>query len=269
LILRTIGQEIGIILFLALAGLVLLVGFIIQNRNPSVIKTTRLDWNTLSGNQRVIFIVSVLILLLAWLAAPGQQLLSANIRSLWKNSTYSLVFLAPIAGYLLSAFIEYLRSRKLVFNLIGLVIFCAFMLYFVDKSLDSNWSFHRSWPNANDLITYLQNSRLDEKTRILAEGMDIYEYYLGSEEKVQPEWNNFWYVEHAGLDGTEGALAAIRDRVFDYIIIEDYYIPGIREQVSPLLANAGYILTWQETQTLRSGDIILMQIYSLGNGDIK
>ena len=269
LILGTIGQEIGIILFLALAGLVLLVVSMTRDRNPSFPGTTGVDWGTLSASSRVIFIGAVLVLLLAWLAAPLQQLLSANIRSLWKNSAYSLVFLAPIAGYLLSSFIEYFRSRKLALNLIGLVLFGAFMLYFADQSLDSNWSFHRSWPDTSGAVTYLQNANIDENTQILAEGMDIYEYYLGSEEKVQPVWNNFWYVEHGGETGQAGAFAAIHDRVFDYVIVEDYYIPGLRGQVTPVLTEAGYAPTWQESQTLRSGDTILLQIFTLGNGGIK
>ena len=274
LILKIIGQEIGIIVFLALAGIVLLLYVIIWNRNPISQEQLfngkmRFDWSALSRINRIILFLALSLLFLTWLAAPFQQLLTANNRSLWKNCAYSLVFLAPIAGYLLSVLIEYIRSRKLPFNVIGLVLFVAGVLYFADKSLDSNWSFHGSWPNTTGVITYLQDADLDENSRILAEGMDIYEYYLDSGRDVHPAWDNFWYMDYGGVSGQEGVLAAIHDRAFDYIIIEDYYFPGLRERVNSLLAETGYVSSWQETQTLRSGDTILLQIFTQRNDGLR
>jgi len=143
---------------------------------------------------------------------------------------------------------------------------CASLLYFTDKSLDSNWSFHQSWPNTQGVMNYLQDSGLNEKSRILAEGMDIYEYYFAFGVDDRAVWNSFWYMEYGGASGQEGALNAIRDRALDFIIIDDYYFPGIRERVAPLLAEAGYVVGWQEEQELRTGEKILLQVFIPGTG---
>jgi hypothetical protein len=68
-------------------------------------------------------------------------------------------------------------------------------------------------------------------------------------------------MEYGGLSGQEGVLAAIRDGAFDFVIVDDYYFPGIRERVTPVLAEAGYILGWQEEQRLRTGETILSQVF--------
>lgn len=112
----------------------------------------------------------------------------------------------------------------------------------------------------------IREASLNENSRILAEGMDVYEYYFASEKANGQVWNNFWYMEYGGVSGQEGALAAIRDGALDFIILDDYYFPGIRERVNPILAEAGYVLGWQEEQRLRTGETILLQVFIPGDG---
>ena len=144
---------------------------------------------------------------------------------------------------------------------------CAGILYYVNRSLDANWAFHGSWPNATGALTYLRNAGLDENSRVLAEGMDIYEYYFASEDDDQPLWDNFWYMEYKGAMGQEAIHAAILDQAFDFIIIEDYYLPGIRKRIDPVLVDSGYIVGWQDTQNLRTGETILLQIFVLNSAN--
>lgn len=153
--------------------------------------------------------------------------------------------------------------------MMGVLCLCTGIVYFADKALDSNWSFHQSWPNTDGVTTYLRDSGLDESSRVLAEGMDIYEYYFDFGMNDRWVWNSFWYMEYGGMSGQQGALAAIRDRALDFIIIDDYYFPGIRERINPLLAESGYVVGWQEQQKLRTGETILLQVFIPSNGGSK
>lgn len=270
-ILKIVGQEIGFILLLALAGFALLIFTIIHNRdhNSQLLfwnEKVQFDWRKLTLVSRILFFGLFLLLLSTWLAAPLQHWITANSRSLWKNCAYSLIFISPLAGYFVAVTVQSLRARNLTMNVIGILSLCAGMFYFADKALDSNRSFHQSWPNIENEIAYLQKAGLNENSRILAEGMYIYEYYFASEIAKGQVWNNFWYMEYGGLSGPEGALAAIEDRVPDFVIIDDYYFPGIRERITPLLAEAGYVLGWQEEQILQTGETILLQVFILGDG---
>ena len=270
-ILTMIGQQIGIVLLLAAVGFAQLARRLISSRDenlPSLFwsQESRRYWESLFQSHRLTFFFLLVLLLGSWLAAPLQQLISGNVRSLWKNCAYSLVFLVPLASYALTTLVESLRSRSrsLAVNLLGVLILCLGIVYFADQALTSNWTFHQSWPNADGVISYLRESGLDRNSRVLAEGMDIYEYYFDFGTNDRQVWNNFWYMDYGGQSGEDGALAAIRDHVVDFVIIDDYYYPGIRARVDPVLANAGYVVGWQQQQELRSGETILLQVFIPG-----
>lgn len=273
LVIRIIVQEIGFITLLALAGLFLLSSSITFRGDQDTealfgILSPRITRQLLQRLSWPVFLFLFFLLICSWMASPLQQWLTANNRSLWKNCAYSLIFLTPLAGHCVSTFIGFFRSRASLWtNVAGILIILAGIYYFVDRSLDSVWSFHLSWPNTQGAMTYLRENGLDENSRVLAEEMDVYEYYFLPEIRDGRVWNNFWHMEYAGLSGQEGALAAIRDRALDYVIIDDYYFPGIRERVSPMLAEAGYVIGWQEVQQLHTGDTILVQVFILGEGN--
>jgi 4-amino-4-deoxy-L-arabinose transferase-like glycosyltransferase len=271
IILEIIDQEIGIITLLALMGLALLGFAIAHNRDLNTQPLSRSDrarfnWRTFPPAYRILLFALLSLLLCTWLAAPLQHWFTANSRSLWKHCAYSLIFLCPLAGYCVARVVDSLRPRNRVVNAIGIVFLCAGTLYFADRALDSNWLFRESWPNAEQVVSYLRNAGLSDNSRVLAEDMDIYEYYFASEIDNRQVWNNFWYMEYGGKSGQEGALAAIHDRAFDFIIVEDYYFPGIRERINPILSEAGYVVGWQEEQKLRAGDTILLQVFIPSDG---
>jgi len=275
LIIKIVFQEIGFVFMLALAGLVLLAGAVALGRSQNTQaffgkEGSQVNWQALPYAYRPVLVLLLVVLLFAWLASPLQHWLTANNRSLWKNVTYSLIFLAPLAGYGVSTIIEYIRSRSLtIVKVTGMLIMCLGAYYFVDGALDSNWLFQQSWPNTQGAITYLRENGLDENSRVLAEEMDVYQYYLESASGNGQVWNNFWYMDYEGHSGPEGAIAAIRDQAVDFVVIDDYYIPGIRERLNPVLLEAGYVVGWQEVQRLRSGDTILVQVFVPSEGGGK
>lgn len=272
LVIKIVFQEIGFILILATAGLVLLVRAVTlgHSQNTQALfgkEGSKINWQTVPRMYRPVFILLLFVLVFVWMASPIQHWLTANNRSLWKNCAYSLIFLAPLAGYGVSTAIEFLRSRSfIIVKVTGILMMCVGVYYFVDGALASNWSFHQSWPNIQGAITYLQENGLDENSRVLAEDMDVYQYYFEPELEHHPVWNNFWYMDYGGSSGSQGAIAAIRDHAVDFVIIDDYYIPGIRERLNPILLDAGYVVGWQEVQKLRTGDTILVQVFVRDNG---
>jgi len=270
-ILTYLVREIGPVLLLAMIGVVLLAYSVLRNWNQNSQTAIQdswagFNWGNLPRTSRVLLFILTLLMVLAWLASPIQQWLTSNSRSLWKNSAYSLVFLVPAAGYLVAAVMEALRSRGWLANSLGLLSVCAFFFYFANHALDSNWTFQKSWPNIEGAVAYLRESGLNNDSLVIAEDMDVYEYYFDSDISNRRVWNSFWYMEHEGLTGHEGALAAIRDGAPDFIIVNDYYFPGIRRQIDSLLADAGYVVGWQEAQQLRAGDTILLQIFIRSEG---
>lgn len=272
LITKIIIQEIGPILILAFVGLTMLVGAVALGRSQNTQalfgkEGSQVNWPAIPRTYLPVFILLLFVLVCFWLASPLQQWLTTNNRSLWKNCAYSLIFLTPLAGYCVSTVIEFLRSRRLIIvRVMGILIICTGVYYFAGRAIDTNWSFHQSWPNIAGVITYLRNNGLDKNSTVLAEEMDVYQYYFEPALGSHQVWNSYWYMEYDGISGREGALAAIRDRAVDFVIIDDYYIPGIREQLNPILLDAGYVVGWQEVQKLRSGDTILLQVFVPGDG---
>lgn len=270
LIIRIIGQEIGFIMVLALTGLVLLAYVVVIGRREDTQALfgrdgSQVHWPVVSHGYRALFFILLFLLICAWLVSPLQHLLTANNRSLWKNCAYSLIFLSPLAGYFVSSAIGFFRFHSVsLVKVAGMLIMCLGVYYFVDDALDTNWTFHQSWPNTEGVMTYLRENGLNENSRVLAEEMDVYEYYFAPEINDSRVWNNFWNMEYDGLSGQEGALAAISDHALNFVIINDYYFPGIREHATPVLVEAGYIVGWQETQILRTGDTIWLQVFILG-----
>lgn len=268
LIIKIIFQEIGFIMMLAIVGVVWFGLRAVQNQNLFAwMNRSQSDLTLISRVPKTLLMsLTILLMLCTWLASPLLQWLTANDRSLWKNCAYSLVFLAPLAGYCVARFIDSIRSRQFAINIMGAALLCLMFVYFANSALDTNWSFQQSWPNITGAVTYLREHGLSQDSRILAEDMDVYEYYFALAKSSQPVWNNFWYMDYGGESGQAGTLAAIHARAFDFIIIDDYYFPGIREQITPLLSESGYVVGWEDEQKLRSDDKILLQVYIRSDG---
>jgi 4-amino-4-deoxy-L-arabinose transferase-like glycosyltransferase len=267
-IVAVIGQELGLVLLLSLAGL---AAAVVAYRTGSL---DAAGWHMLTASLRqsiggkttaLLVVLFVGLLFLTWLAAPAYHFLGHNMRSLWKNCVYSLIFLAPLAGYAIASGVAWSRRRDSFTNLMGLAITILAGILFVDRALQSNTHFQASWPDAGNSLAYLRQAGVTPDSRVLAESMDVYEYYFGFGTADRAVWHNVWYMEYKELTGQEAVLAAVRDAYFDFIILEDYYAPGIRRLLDPLLIEAGYIVGFEEVQKLAAGEQVLIQIFVLEN----
>jgi hypothetical protein len=222
-----------------------------------------------SKRERLIWILLIPCLAIFFFAAPLYHLVTANQHVAWKHTIYSLVFLSPLAGFGCASVVAQIRSyqgrRVVLFRLLGAALMIVGMIWFVDYSLDRNWSFQNNWPNVSHVITYLNEHGLSKEDRVLAEGAHIYEYYFDFGPAYHSVWQDTWFMAYDGLDGTSAMAAAIQDRWFDYVVLDDYYTPGMRQMLAPALSEAGYVIGYEETQKLGTGQNILIQVYTLAN----
>ena len=261
---QMILEDIGAVIWVALFGLLLLFKKIWQ-KNPELPVAfkplLRRNDHAIKSSTFKTLMLLVVILFLLWLAAPVYHLLASNGRSLWKNNVYSLIFLLPLASWIVIIALDFARSQGHLTQILGFVLALIIVTAFIRKGLDDNWLFQMSWPNESNAIEYLRNTELDSSSRALVESMDIYEYYFDFGTQDRDIWHNVWFLEYGGLNGREAMQSAIRDHYFDYVVIENYYAPDIREQLEPTLVEAGYKIGFQEAQLLRAGHTILIQVY--------
>jgi hypothetical protein len=280
-IIAVILQEIGPVAALAIAGVMLILLYLFglgRAISPAVV----LDRQTVSRGRKIwlrtVMIAVLLGLVLLYLAGPLYHILGGNIRSLWKNVLYSLVFLAPLGGYFIAWVIRQGdKVKEPAARLVGLIILLAIMVLFVNHSLSLHEAHRQGWPNVENAIAYLQQAGLDENSRIVAEAMDVFEYYFDFGTNDRLIWSSFWYgyyeepadvgEEPKLIKGPEAVELGIRNRYYDFVILDDYYAPGSRQTLTPLLAEAGYQVTFSEEQQMPDGSTVLLQVFEPGSGE--
>lgn len=258
-------EEMWFVAIPAFVGLVLLLTNVWRGvvETPATLHPlARRCWPSKSRSVQLFAALFVVVLALTWMAAPAYHWWGHNIRSLWKNVNYSFIFLAPLAGYAVATLIESNRRRHESARLMGLAIALVIMYVFVDRTLDRNWAFQESWPNATGVIHYLnERGGLDTSSRVLAEGMDIYEYYMGLGTADGEVWTSVWYMKYGDLYGLEAMTRALEHQYFDYVILEGYYEVSMRDALLPILVETGYVVGYEEMQPLRSGGPVHIQVF--------
>lgn len=206
-----------------------------------------------------------LALALSIFAAPLYHLATANQHAAWKHTVYSLVVLAPLAGYACAALVRALRALPgragVVASVIGTLASAALVIWGLDYALDRNWGFQHSWPNARGVVAHLERSGLAPGDPVLAEGAPVYTYYLFPEPEHRAMWTSTWYASYAGLMGAEAMEAAIADRHYRAVVLDGYYTPELRERLEAALRGAGYRLGYEETQELSLGFAARLAVY--------
>lgn len=205
------------------------------------------------------------------------QMWSENVQSLWKHTLYTAVFLAPLAGLALTRVIQKSResnSRKTIFYRVAVALVITVMLaWFIEYGMGRNWGFQHSWPNVRNTVNYLAYSFKEKygaekparDTRILAEQSAVYEYYFDLGANDRDVWSNTFYMEYRGYQGLDAMLVGIRDRYFDYVILDDYYTPDKNRMLEDALTASGYTLAYvdPEPQTLSTNQTISARVYTV------
>lgn len=251
LIFQDIWSELGVVSLLALAGAYFALSKLFSNSRPK--------W------EMVLWALLIPCLALCLFAAPLYHLVVGNLHSAWKHTIYSLIFLSPLAGHGCAAVITQTRLIQgrwaIPYRVVGTIVTALGLIWFVDYSLDRNWGFQNNWPNVSGVIEYLRSQELTKEDLVLAEGAHIYEYYFDFGPAHRAVWQDTWYMEYGGQQGSEAMASAILDRRFDFVVLDDYYTPGMRQKLEPALTKAGYTIGYEETQRLGTGSNILIQVY--------
>lgn len=253
LIFADIWAEIGFTTLIALVGL----GLLAWRGLPSTGYVPR--------SRRIIWAALVPALALSALAAPIYHLGTGNSQSAWKHSVYSLIFLAPLAGYACAALVAALRElpgrQGLTARVIGALSSALIVAWGVDYALDRNYGFQRSWPNTSGVVAHLENAGLAPGDPVLAEGAQIYDYAFAFGPDYSAMWSNTWYVRYGDLADADAMEAAIADRVYRFVVLDEYHTPDLRERLQTALRAAGYTQEYNEPQTLSTGMAVRLQVY--------
>lgn len=248
-----IWAEIGASSLIALAGLGLLLrrGVAAARHEPPP--------------RLIVWAALVLGLAAGLFAAPIYHLASGNLHSAWKHSVYSLIFIAPLAGYACARTVDAVRGIEgragLAARLIGLAVSVAIIFGGISYSLGRNNGFQRSWPDASGAVSYLRHADIRPGQPILAAGSQIYQYYLDPRDGAGADWSNTWYLRYDGQEGLPAMRAAVADRHFAWVILDSYYTPEIDRALEPALLAAGYRLTYSDPQTTSTGVMADIRIY--------
>lgn len=254
-IIQIIWPKLDLVIFLALAGCSWLLLSVLQRVIAGLPQRTQL-W--LMG--------LIPLLCLSIFAAPVYHLISTNLHAAWKHTIFSLIFLSPLAGYGCAAPINYIRRqqghRYVVFSIVGLIITLVGLIGFINQTIDQNRQFQHQWPNVSRVVDYLRQQELTPGQPVLAEGAQIYEYYFDFGPQYDAMWQDTWYFNYGSRQGVEAMTAAIRDRRFDFVVLDGYYTPEIRQDLTTALGLAGYTVGYKEVQILSSNESVLIQVYT-------
>ena len=112
---QNIGDEIGVATLVALVGLfaVIFVAWHGSTSGSATVVATLSDYFRPKRKSRLILVgAAALILFASYLSLPLYQIVTSNIRSVWKAAYASLIFLAPLAGYTMARVIERIQRLK-------------------------------------------------------------------------------------------------------------------------------------------------------------
>jgi len=253
LILNDIWLQIGPISLVGMAGLSLrLWRALSQARRESPLRL--IAWITLIAGLSV-----------GVFAAPIYHLALANLHAAWKHTVYSLILIAPLAGYLCAQTIAAVRgvagNWRLPARLLGLIGSIAIVAANLNSALDLNYGFQKSWPDVSGAVAYLRGADIHPDDPVLAAGSQIYEYYLDLGPARNQTWANTWYLHYQNHDGLEAMQAAVDDHYFRWVILDDYYTPEIDRALEPDLISAGYRLVYHDVQQTTTSVDANVRIY--------
>ncbi|MDX1994975.1 MAG: glycosyltransferase family 39 protein [bacterium] len=254
-IIGNLVRDLGLIILLAMVAVVVILwkAFLRMRSRPGLL---------------IAVICLLPILLIAILLPALYHLVTANGRSMWKHNVYSLIFLAPIVGYGIAEFIDFLRSSSsrsartgTAFRVLSAGLTVLLLLLFITEAFRQNTSFHRLWPNTSSVVSYLSEQGITPENRILSSGYSIYDYYFDFGVRDQNVWNNIWYAEYNNLTGREAVRQGIQDCAFDLVVLDNFWDPQWAGELAYVAQDAGYVVGYSTMEEVSTGDQIVTQVY--------
>ncbi len=263
---QNIWAEIGWPILVSLAGMTVMIVSAWRGTASDAAPAVSALRDYLRSKRRlglILIIAGMVGLFVAYMSLPLYQLLTSNIRSAWKNTVASLIFLAPFAGYLAARAVEQIRNLKTT-RLIGAVLITALLLAWTGYSLDRNWGFQHSWPNVSGAIDFLRAHGLSKDSHVLAEGGAVYEYYFYADFGIDGRkiWADTWFMEYKGRQGLDAMTAAIADHWLDFVVLDDNYTPDVDPKLDTALLQAGYTVVYQDLQKITTDHDSVVRIYA-------
>ena len=174
------------------------------------------------------------------MAPFSYHFLFLNARSYWKHLVMAEVLMIPLAGvflaFLYNKVIKLIKQKAFIDNasqILTSIIILSSVLW-LRHNFKDHWIFQRSWPSATPSLEYLKDHRQDGDV-ILAEGSAIYKYHLFAGFQDPSAWQSTWYANYNGLEGVEAMKQAIRDRHYDYVVLNGYFTGDVVYELLPVL----------------------------------
>ena len=261
-----ISEEIGVANVMALLGLfaVIFSAWRGSTASPAVVVTTLSDYLHAKSKIRLLFVIAAaVVLFVSFLSLPLYQILASNIRSVWKAAYASLIFLAPLAGYMMARVIERIQQLRRA-RLAAATLVTLLVVTWIGYDLDRNWGFQNSWPNVNGAIDYLRQHGLTKDSHVLAEAGAVYEDYFYPDFGLDGRriWTDTWFMDYKGMQGAQAMTIAIADRYFDFVVLDDNYTPDVNQQIDTAAVQAGYVLDYRNVQPLTIGHNSVVRVYA-------
>lgn len=180
---------------------------------------------------------TALVLLAGAVIMPGFHIFSRADRDYWKHVTYALLFLVPLA---MSAVIGWIHKpgRERTYTVVAVLAIAGSLSW-----VGGTWHIERLvfWPDLEPVLVFF-DGRLRSHDRILVDDSAL-RYYLAPPLRTQHQIVDPYYFSYNGAQGGSAYRAAVRDGVFDFIVVGSYFREAQEMQaaIAPAIAER-YVL---------------------------
>jgi hypothetical protein len=159
-------------------------------------------------------------------------------RDFWKHATYPLLFLTPLA---MEGFLRFTRriGNNFYLSVPGVILLAVSIgwagnAWHMEEAID--WANRPLWPNAEPILAYF-DGRLAPDNRVLVDD-SAFRYYF-EPPLNQGQITDPFFFQYRGITGSPAYLAAVRDGVFDYIVLDG----GVGEEARTMAATIRPVLS--------------------------
>ncbi len=223
--------------------------------------------------QQVVLACIIFVVMSSLIALPLYHFLSGNGRALVKHTVFTLVLISPLAGYTITTmsamFMQPSHRFAIQLRWLGAILTFLVLVWFGEQQLGRHRIFQNSWPNVAPVVEYLRSQGIHSQTRVLADGAEIYEYYLSSDDPQHTNWQRTWSAAYDGQDDLEAMRAGISHYEFDFVILDGYYRPEINDELVTALQMANYQLGYAGVESLGPTGKFTLRVYQMPRLNMK